>query len=144
MGYVFVIIFVLGVIALIAYQRGGKAGNARLRGYGVVVDSSVVKSHGRVLGDLAGSRAEIGDMTSRHTLTRVVTVAGAFTKKTDAYLTIAFASRNTHQQHIKGAAQVRQASAWVGRYNAMAGAEREPGQAIELGASGVPSIGPAE
>ena len=141
---IFIIVFVIGVAAIIAYQRGGKATNARLRGYGVVVDGSVVKSHGRVLGDLAGSRAAIGDMTSRHTLTRVVTVAGAFTKKTDAYLTIAFANGNTHQQHIKGSTQVRQASAWVARYNAMAGAEREPGQAIELGPDGVPAIGPAE
>ena len=144
MGYLFIIIVVLGVIAMIAYQRGGKATNARLRGHGIVVDGSVVKSHGRVLGDLAGSRAAIGDMTSRHTLTRVVTVAGAFTKKTDAYLTIAFANGNVHQIHVKGAARFRQASGWVARYNAMAVAEREPGQAIELSADGVPSIGPAE
>jgi len=58
-SYVFIVVFFLGVIAAIAYQRGGKAGNARLRGYGFVVDGSVVKSHGRVLGDLAGSRAGI-------------------------------------------------------------------------------------
>ena len=144
MSYVFVIVLVLGVIAVIAYQRGGKAGEARLRGYGVAVDGSVVKSHGRVLGDLAGSRAGIGDMTSRYTATRVITVVGAFTKKTDAYLTIAFANGNVHQVHVKGAAQFRQASGWVARYNAMAVAERLPGQAIELGADGVPSIGPAE
>jgi hypothetical protein len=141
---IFIIVFVIGVAAIIAYQRGGKATNARLRGFGIVVDGSVVKTHGRVLGNLVGSRAEIGDMTSRHTLTRVVTVAGAFTKKTDAYLTIVFADGNTHQQHIKGAAQVRQGSAWVARYNAMAGAVREPGQAIGLGTDHVPSIGPAE
>jgi len=97
-----------------------------------------------VLGDLAGSRAGIGDMTSRHTATRVITVVAAFTKKTDAYLTIAFANGNVHQVHVKGAAQFRQASGWVARYNAMAVAERLPGQAIELGADGVPSIGPAE
>jgi hypothetical protein len=108
------------------------------------VDGSVVKSHGRVLGDLAGSRAGIGDMTSRHTATRVITVVAAFTKKTDAYLTIAFANGNVHQIHVKGAARFRQASGWVARYNAMAVAEREPGQAIELSADGVPSIGPAE
>jgi hypothetical protein len=77
-------------------------------------------------------------------MTRVVTVTGAFTKKTDACLTIAFANGSVHQQHIKGAAQLRQASAWVARYNGMAGAKREPGQVIELGADGVPSIGPAE
>jgi hypothetical protein len=60
------------------------------------VDGSEVKSHGRVLGDFAGSHAAISGPTSRHTMTRVVTVAGAFTKKTDAYLAIAFANGSVH------------------------------------------------
>ena len=141
---IFTIVFIAGVAAIIAYQLGGLGTHVRLRGYGIVVDGSAVKTHGRVLGDLAGSRAEIGDMTSRHALTRVVTAAGALAKKTGAYLTIAFANGNTHQQHIKGATHVRQASAWVTRYNAMASAEREPGQATDPDEDGIPFIGPEE
>jgi hypothetical protein len=123
---IFIVVVVAGAIAIAIWRNGGKAGNARLRGYGVVVDGGQVKSHGRVLGAFAGSHAEVTDPTSRHTLVRVATVAGAFTKKTDAYLTIAFISGTVHQMRLHGAAEIRQASAWVARYNALAGAETIP------------------
>jgi hypothetical protein len=117
------IIITVIIAAVIAYRRGGKAQQPRLRGYGIVVDGHEVKSHGKVLGDLAGSLAEVADPTSRHTATRVITVVGAFTKKTNTYLTIAFSNGGIHQVKIDGAAVYRQATAWAAKYNAMANTE---------------------
>jgi hypothetical protein len=68
MAWVFWVILALAVIAGIykaVTARGGQAANARLRGYGVVVDGSEVKSGGRVLGPLAGSQAVVTDPTAR-------------------------------------------------------------------------------
>jgi hypothetical protein len=116
----FVVIVVLIAIGKVASASGGKAVNARLRGYGIVVDGDQVKHAGRILGPLAGAHAEITDGTSRHTLTRVVTVAGALTKKTEAYVTVVTGNDGLQQTKVQGAAEVRRAQAWVAKFNALA------------------------
>lgn len=107
-------------ISMIVRSYGGKAANARLRGYGVVVDGDQVKKQGIILGPLAGAYAEVTGVTSRHTVTRVVTVAGALTKKTDGTVVITFTSGQVHTWPVHGAADLRQASTFVARFNAMA------------------------
>lgn len=105
------------------------AKNARLRGFGLVVDGDQVKRRGKVLGDLVSSRAPVTDPTSRHTLARVVTVVGAATTKTDATLVVAFADGNVHTWSIKSAKELRQAQTWVAKFNALADAAALAGQA---------------
>jgi hypothetical protein len=122
---VFITVLAVGVTFKILSARGGRAANARLRGYGVVIDGSAVKSHGRVLGPLADARAEVTDGTSRHTLTRVVTVVGNATKKTKAAVIITTANGGFHQENIQGASEFRRAQAWVIRFNTMAAAEQQ-------------------
>jgi hypothetical protein len=122
---VFIVVLVAGVTFKILSARGGSAANARLRGYGVVIDGSAVKSHGRVLGALAGARAEVTGGTSRHTLTRVVTVVGAATKRTKAAVIITTANGGFYQENIQGASELRRAQAWVIRFNTMAAAEQQ-------------------
>jgi hypothetical protein len=122
---VFITVVVLGVAVRVTLSRGGKAVNARLRGYGVVIDGNLVKSHGTTLGPLAGARAEVTDGTSRHTLTRVVTVVGAATKKTKAAVIITTANGGFRQENIQGAAELRRAQAWVIRFNGMVAAEQQ-------------------
>lgn len=122
---------VLGTAVKIALSRGGKAANPRLRGYGVVIDGNLVKSHGTTLGPLAGARAEVTDGTSRHTLTRVVTVVGAATKRTKAAVIVTTANGGFRQQNIQGASELRRAQAWAIRFNTIAaalpaGAARNP------------------
>lgn len=128
-----VIVVIIAIVAIgiarAVSQQGGKAVNARLRGYGVVVDGDQVKRGGTVLGPLAGSHAELTDGTSRHTLTRVVTVAGALTKKTKGHVTIVTGSGQLHQQKITGAGEVRRAQAWAARFNALAGQATAAGPA---------------
>lgn len=119
----FVVIAVVGGFIKWKISQGGKAENARLRGYGIVVDGDTVKSGGRVLGPLAGATALVTDGTSRHTLTRVVTVVGAATKKTKAAVLVTTANGGINQQNIEGAGELRRAQAWVVRFNAMAAAE---------------------
>lgn len=117
-------IFILGVIlvaaAIIAYRSGGTAEKPRLRGYGIVVDGEVVKSHGKQLGPLKGAHAQIEGLTQRHTLTRTVTVVGAFTKKTDATLVIVMTNGHVHTFRIKDATAFRQAAQWAAKFNALA------------------------
>jgi hypothetical protein len=117
---VFIIVVILATAAIVAYRSGGKAENARLRGYGIVVDGDVVKSHGKQLGPLSGAHAEIAGFTQRHTLTRTVTVVGAFTKKTDATLVITMTNGNIHTFKIKDATAFRQAAQWTAKFNALA------------------------
>jgi hypothetical protein len=114
------VVIVLAIKAKVA--GGGSASNARLRGYGIVVDGNQIKSGGRIVGQLAGARAELTDGTSRHTLTRVVTVAGALTKKTSAAVIITCANGHFQQSKVTGAAEVRRAQQWVIRFNTMAAA----------------------
>jgi hypothetical protein len=118
--WVIVIVAVLAGIGKAITSRGGKAENARLRGYGIVVDGDRVKSGGRVLGPLAGSEAVVTDGTSRHTLTRVVTVAGALTKKSKASMVVAVPGGEIKETQLNGAAQIRAAQSWAVRFNAMA------------------------
>jgi hypothetical protein len=92
----------------------------------VVVDGNEVKASGRILGPLAGAHAEVTDPTSRHTLTRVVTVAGEFTKKTKATMMIVYPDGTCWQRTLDGAAAVRQAQAWVIQFNALAAAPPLP------------------
>lgn len=115
----------LGHVSAAASELRGKAG--RLRGFGVVVDGGSIRSGRAVLGPLAGARAEVTDGTSRHTLTRVVTVAGALTKKTSAEVIISTANGGYHQRSVNGAGDVRRAQAWVIRFNAMAATAAQPG-----------------
>lgn len=122
---IFITVVVLGAAVKVTLSRGGKAVNARLRGYGVVIDGNLVKSHGTTLGPLAGARAEVTDGTSRHTLTRVVTVVGAATKKTKAAVIITTANGGFRQENIQGAAELRRAQAWVIRFNGMVVAEQQ-------------------
>jgi hypothetical protein len=130
-GVVYFIIFIVAVVVIVTFKvisgRGGNAANARLRGYGVVIDGSIVKSRGTVLGPLAGARAEVTDGTSRHTLTRVVTVVGAATKRTKAAVIVTTADGGFHQEDIQGASELRRAQAWVIRFNTMAAAEERRG-----------------
>lgn len=116
----FIALLVVVVSAKVHAARGGAAASARLRGYGIVVDGDEVKSHGKVLGPLAGARAEITDGTSRHTITRVVTVVGALTKKTKAFVIVSTANGGFNQYAVDGAAAVRAAQAWVVRFNTLA------------------------
>jgi hypothetical protein len=69
---------------------------------GVVVDGGMVYRRGfggkgPVLGPLAGAEAGVTEGTSRHTLTRVLTVAGAFTKKVDAVAYVVAGNGAVHQ-----------------------------------------------
>lgn len=125
MGWTILVIAVVIIAAFIKFKisQGGKAENARLRGYGIVVDGGTVKTVGGVLGPLAGATAIVTDGTSRHTLTRVVTVVGAATKKTKAAVLVTTANGRINQQNIEGAGELRRAQAWVVRFNALAAAE---------------------
>ena len=125
MGWTILVIAVVIIAAFIRFKisQGGKAENARLRGYGIVVDGSTVKTVGGVLGPLAGATAVVTDGTTRHTLTRVVTVVGAATKKTKAAVLVTTANGRINQQNIEGAGELRRAQAWVVRFNALAAAE---------------------
>jgi len=124
---VFIVALVLFTTVKVASSRGGRAADARLRGYGVVIDGSTVKSHGRTLGPLAGAQAQVTDGTSRHTLTRAVTVVGVATKRTKAAVIVTTATGGFHQQDISGATELRRAQAWAIRFNAVAAAEIPPG-----------------
>lgn len=128
-GWIVIAVIVLVIVAKVAASTGGKAQNARLRGYGVVVDGDEVKSGGKVLGPLAGAHAEVTGISSRHTLTRVVTVAGALTKRTKATVIVVCPSGGVHEWHLNGAAEVRRAEAWCIRFNALAAAAGARGAA---------------
>jgi hypothetical protein len=68
--------------------------------------------------------------TSRHTLTRVLTVAGAFTKKYDALAYVAAGNGAVHQVKLTSAGQIRRAQADAVRFNALVRtAAHEPEQA---------------
>jgi hypothetical protein len=72
-----------------------------------------------VLGPLAGATAEVTDGTSRHTLTRLVTVVGALSKKTDAMAFVMTRDGELHQHKLEGAGQVRQAQGQAIKFNAL-------------------------
>ncbi len=126
--FLFIAVVVIGTVIKVKADSGGTASNARIRGYKVVVDGDQVKSGGRVIGPLAGARAEITDPTSRHTITRIVTVAGAMTKKTKAVVVVTCANGAYRQSVVDGAASVRRAQAWVIRFNAIAAARPAPAE----------------
>jgi hypothetical protein len=64
--------------------------------------------------------------TSRHTLTRVLTIAGALTKKYDATAYVAAGNGVVHQVKLASAGQIRRAQADAVRFNALArAADRE-------------------
>jgi hypothetical protein len=128
MGWTILIIAIVVIGGFIKWKisQGGKAENARLRGYGIVVDGDLIKRGGITLGPVLGAEAVLTDGTSRHTLTRVVTVVGAATKKTKAAVIVTLPNGRVHQQNIEGAGEIRRAQAWVVRFNAMAATqERE-------------------
>jgi hypothetical protein len=93
---------------------------------GVVVDGGMVYlalafgGKGTVLGPLAGAEAGVTDGTSRHTLTRVLMVAGAFTKKHDAVAYVVAGNGATHQVKLSTAGQIRRAQADAVKFNALA------------------------
>ena len=68
------------------------------------------------------------DPTARHTLTRVVTVAGAMTKKTNAAMLITVPGQAPLKEtKLQGAGQVHTAQSWAVRFNVIsADAAREP------------------
>jgi hypothetical protein len=117
----FVVVVIGGAVIKVRGAGGGAASNARLRGYGIVVDGSEVKSGGYVVGPLAGATAQVTDGTSRHTLTRVVTVAGALTKKTTAHMVISLANGQVRTHKLNTAGEIRQAQVWAVKFNALAG-----------------------
>ncbi len=121
-GAIILTVIVIALIAGAVSARGGKAANPRLRGYGVVIDGQQVKSQGKILGPLAGSAAQVTDGTSRHTLTRVMTVAGALTKKSTAYVVISFPDGLVHTRKLDGASAIRQGQVWAVKFNALAAA----------------------
>ena len=71
-----------------------------------------------VLGPLAGSGCVVTGESSRHTLTRIVTVAGAFTKKSQA-TAITTAGGQTHCRTVKTTGQVRAMERECARFNAL-------------------------
>jgi len=78
--------------------------------------------YGADKGYIAGAQAFLDDSTgSRHSLTRVVTVAGAFTKKKTGHgtLTIAMADGSTVTSRVS-ADRVAQVAPWVHAFNAYA------------------------
>ena len=90
-----------------------------------VADDTVYKIgafgvRGAVLGPLAGAVAEVTDGTSRHTLTRVVSIVGAFSKKTNASAFVVTADGELVESKLEGAAQVRKAQAQAIKFNALA------------------------
>jgi hypothetical protein len=92
---------------------------------GVVVDGGLVYlrrfgGQGTVLGPLAGAEAGVTESTSRHTLTRVLTVAGAFTKKYDATAYVIAGNGAVHQVKLTTAGQIQRAQADVVQFNALA------------------------
>lgn len=113
------LIVINGVAIKTWMSSGGDASNARLRGYGVVVDGDTVKRAGYVLGKLATAHAELTQGTSRHTLTRTVTVVGAATKKVRASVIVTTIEGGYHEEKIESAGELRRAQAWVAKFNAM-------------------------
>jgi len=93
---------------------------------GVVIEGSMVYraralgGKGTILGPLAGAEAGVTDGTSRHTLTRVLTVAGAFTKKHDAMAYVVAGNGAMHQVKLANAGQIRRAQADAVKFNALA------------------------
>lgn len=75
--------------------------------------------------DIAGAHAVLDDQTSsRHTLTRVVTVVGAFTKKKTGHgvLTVTFADGHVWSHPLVSPGNMRRVSQWAAAFNAYAGA----------------------
>jgi hypothetical protein len=92
---------------------------------GLVIDGGQVYlrgsgGKGTILGPLAGAEAGVTEGTSRHTLTRVLTVAGAFTKKYDAMAYVVTSNGATHQVKLTTAGQIRRAQADAVKFNALA------------------------
>jgi hypothetical protein len=92
---------------------------------GVVVDGGLVYrrgfgGEGTLLGPLAGAEAGVTEGTSRHTLTRVLTVAAAFTKKHDAMAYVAAGNGAVHQFKLTSAGQIRRVQADVVKFNVLA------------------------
>src|SRR6266496_2489932 len=74
-----IVIIVIGAIIVAAVkiaQQVSESKDAQLAGFGFSVRGAGVFWHNQRIGDLAGSEAPVSDGTSRHTLTRVVTIAG--------------------------------------------------------------------
>lgn len=108
MGHIITIMFIAAIIVgavvkVWADCGGGKGKGAQLKGYGYAVKDGQVYRYGTAVGSFAGSQATVTDGTSRHTLTRVVTVAGAFTKKSNASLLVAFPSGTVHEKKLNSA-----------------------------------------
>jgi hypothetical protein len=117
---VLVILVAIGMAALKISQQASETKGARLAEFGFSVREDKVYFHNVLIGPLAGSEASVTDGTSRHTLTRVVLVAPALTKRTRASLMVAFQNGEVRQVDLKGAASLRQAQSFAVRYNAMA------------------------
>lgn len=106
---------VVGVIVKARAERCNQ-----LNGFGYAVKNGQVYRHGIALGSITGSQAIVTDGSSRHTLTRVANVAGAFTKRTGASLVVAFPGGTVHVTKLDGAARIGAAQSWASRYNALA------------------------
>ncbi len=72
-----------------------------------------------ILGSLAGAVAEVTDGTSRHTLTRVVTVVGALSKKTAASAFVVTKDGELRQRKLQSAGELRHAQAEAIKFNAL-------------------------
>jgi len=92
---------------------------------GVIVDGGQIyrmgalRARGALLGPLAGAEAGVTDGTSRHTLTRVVTVVGVFTKKHNALAYVIAGNGTVHEVKLANAGQIRRAQAEAVRFNAL-------------------------
>ena len=73
----------------------------------------------RMLGPLAGAAAEVAEGTSRRILPRVLTVAGALSKKTSAAAFIVTAGGELARRKLDGAIPVRQAQEQAIKFNAL-------------------------
>ncbi len=128
-------ILVLGgvfVAVAVASQRIRAAGNPgraasfpspgpQLTGFAwIIADGAIHNLRRQVVGPLAGAHAAVTDPRSRHTLTRVATGVGAFTKKTNATLVIVLADGRAIQHPLSGGKEVTQAQVWAERFNVLA------------------------
>lgn len=138
--FLFVAAVAVGAAIKVTSAGGGIAGNARIRGYKVVVDGDQVKSAGQMLGPLAGARAELADGTSRHTLTHVANVTGALTRKMRVVVIVTCANGEYRESTVEGPAAVRKAQAWVDRFNAIAAASMSSADAA-VGPAAAPRPG---
>jgi hypothetical protein len=132
MGFVIlVVIIVVIVIAAIVSLQKQKADLAVMPPGSTVIGRGFYRTpSGEIWHDrqqVSNVHAEV-DATQRHTLTRVVTVVGAATKKTDGTLVMSYTTQAGPQVKtitVKGAGQYRAAMTFAAKLNALGGSTQQ-------------------